>query len=240
MHKENNIPKTINYCWFGGKPLPEEVKKCIESWKKYCPDYEIVEWNEKNYDIYKNFYTETAYKNKQWAFLTDYVRLDVIYSKGGVYLDTDVELLKPLDPLLNNTCYVGMEQPGLVNTGLGFGAIQNHPFVLANKKYYENKQNFLDKNGKFKKIICVKITTGLLKERGLEGKNQIQKVEDVVVYPVDYFCPKKMGTNKVTITENTVSIHHYDASWKSNSRVVRKIGYYMIPVKQFIKRIVKK
>lgn len=232
------IPKKIHYCWFGGKQLPLEAKKCIDSWKKYCPDYEIVEWNEKNYNINKNEYTKTTYNNKKWAFLTDYVRLDVIYNEGGIYLDTDVELLKPLDDLLDCECYMGMEQPGTVATGLGFGAVKHNKFIKKNKEFYEKIENFMNKDNGFKNVICVKITTNLLEQQGLRKENTLQIIDDVIVYPTDYFCPLKMGTNKLKITNNTYSIHHYTASWKSNNRIIRKIGYYLIPIKQMLRKTI--
>ena len=103
------IPKKIHYCWVGGNSKPPLVKKCIQSWKKYCPDYEIIEWNESNYDISKNIYMKQAYEAKKWAFVTDYMRLDIIYEHGGIYLDTDVELIKNIDDLLSNEAFAGIE-----------------------------------------------------------------------------------------------------------------------------------
>ncbi len=232
------IPKKIHYCWFGGKELPNEAKKCIESWKKYCPDYEIIQWNENNYDINKNQYVKYTYENKKYAFLTDYVRLDVIYNEGGIYLDTDVELLKPLDELLNCDGYMGMEQVGKVATGLGFGAKKGNPIIKENKEYYETYDP-RDKNGNFRKIICVEVTSKLLKEKGMKEINEIQNINGMIIYTIEYFCPKVMGTNKLKITQNTYSIHHYTASWKSNNKIIRKIGYYLIPTKQFIKKVLK-
>lgn len=233
------IPKKIHYCWFGGKELPKDIKKNINSWKKYCPDYEIIEWNEKNYDVSKNEYVKLTYNNKKFAFLSDYVRLDVIYNEGGIYLDTDVELIKNLDDILDCEGYIGMEEIGTVNTGQGFGAVKNHPFIKENKLYYENN-NFIDSNGKFKKVICVKITTDILIKHGLLKENKIQEVANMKVFPVEYFCPLKLGTNKLTITKNTYSIHHFASSWKSNNIFFRKIGYYLIPIKKIIKKIIKK
>ena len=231
------IPKKIHYCWFGGNPLPEDIKRYIESWKKYCPDYELIRWDESNYDVHKNTYVEQAYQNKKWAFLTDYARLDIIYEYGGIYLDADVELVHCLDDLLQNSCYMGMEQVGTVATGLGFGAEPMHPFLRENMKPYE-EQNFIQEDGTFKPPICVKVTTNLLKEKGLAVENKIQKIQNVTVYPTDYFCPLKMGTNKLTITENTHSIHHYAASWYTGNALVRKIKYYLIPTKIFIKKYI--
>lgn len=230
------IPKIINYCWFGGKEKPSEVIKCINSWKKYCPDYKIIEWNESNYDLNKNEYVKYTYENKKYAFLTDYVRLDIIYENGGIYLDTDVELIKSLDDLLDCECYIGMETIGNINTGQGFGAVARNLFIKENKEFYEH-YNFLDENSQFKKIICVKVTTNILKKYGLKSEDIIQYINNVVVYPVEYFCPLKMGTNKLNITSNTYSIHHFSGSWKSNSKLMRKISYYLIPIKMKIKKI---
>ena len=116
------LPKKIHYCWFGGNELPDLAIKCIESWKKYCPDYEIIEWNETNFDLECCDFVKEAYKAKKWAFVSDYARLKVVYDNGGIYLDTDVELVKSLDILLQEKCYFGEETTGYVATGLGFGA----------------------------------------------------------------------------------------------------------------------
>ena len=123
------IPKKIHYCWFGNNPLPESVQRCIESWKKYCPGYEIIEWNEGNYNINKIPFIEKAYKEKKYAFVSDYARLDIIYNEGGIYLDTDVELIKNIDPLLEHSCFLALESCGAVATGLGFGSIKKHSFI---------------------------------------------------------------------------------------------------------------
>lgn len=233
------IPKKIHYCWFGGNPLPDSALKCINSWQKYCPDYEIIEWNENNYDVNKIPYTKYCYENKKFAFLTDYVRLDIIYNEGGIYLDTDVELVKNLDDLLDSKCYIGMEQVGTINTGQGFGAEKYNEFIKENKEYYE-KTSFLDDDGSFKRTICVEITTNILQKYGLKKENVKQTIRGVEIYPTDYFCPKKMGTNRIHISKNTYSIHHFEGSWKSQNKIVRKIEYRLIPIKQFIKKILKK
>ena len=231
------IPKRIHYCWFGGNPLPEDVQQYIASWKKHCPDYEIIRWDESNYDVKKNDYVRAAYENKKWAFLTDYVRLDVVYEYGGIYLDTDVELIKSMDDLLVHDCFMGMEQVGTVATGLGFGAVAGHAFLAQNKAIYESK-SFVRENGEFKPEICVKITTGLLREHGLVAENRIQNVAGVAIYPTDYFCPLVMGTNKLMITERTFSIHHYAASWYTGNALVKKIKYRLIPLKIFVKKYI--
>ena len=231
------IPRRIHYCWFGGSPMPEAAVRCVESWKKYCPDYEIIRWDESNYDVQKNAYVRRAYESKRWAFLTDYVRLDVVYRYGGIYLDTDVELIRGLDELLDCECYMGMEQAGSVNTGLGFGAVAGHPFLAENKRVYE-ENDFVRSDGTFKPEICVRITTGLLREQGLTKEDRLQHTGGVTIYPVSCFCPLKMGTNRMAITEQTYSIHHYAASWYTGNAVVRRIKYYLIPVKIFVKKYI--
>lgn len=228
------LPKRIHYCWFGGNKKPKLVKKCIESWKKFCPNYEIIEWNESNYDINKNLYVKTAYENKKWAFLTDYVRLDVIYNYGGIYLDTDVEMIKSLDELLNNNCYMGMEQIADVATGLGFGAIKNHWFIKENKEFYENENNFIDENKNFKQIICVNVTTDLLKKKGLKNENKIQKIDDIIIYPPEYLCGYDIKNDCISISDNTYTIHHYNASWMNKSEQKK------IKIKKFIFKIIDK
>ena len=218
------IEKKIHYCWFGGKELSELAKKCIESWKRYCPDYEIIEWNETNYDLNKNEYVKYTYENKLYAFLTDYVRLDVICKEGGIYLDTDVELLKPIDDLLDCKAFMGLEAIGQVATGLIFGALKNHPFIKENKKYYEN-QPFLDKQGNFKRINCVSITTNLLRKYGFQDKDEIQKIKDVIIYPIEYFSPLDYASNILNVTKKTYSIHWYSGAWLNlKDKIKQKCG----------------
>lgn len=137
-----SIPKKIHYCWFGRNPLPESAKKCIESWKKYCPAYEIIEWNEDNFDLTENRYAREAYEQKKWAFVSDYARLKIVYEQGGIYMDVDVELIKPLDELTELDGYMGFEKEidgqMWIATGLGFGARAGHPIVGALLKDYED------------------------------------------------------------------------------------------------------
>lgn len=229
------IPKIIHYCWFGNSELPDIVKDCISSWKKYCPEYEIKRWDESNYDVSKNAYTRAAYKNKKWAFLTDYVRLDVLYNEGGVYMDTDVKLIRSLDPLIDKGPFMSFEKRGRVNTGVGFACEAGNPIVKENKDYYENNL-FVDENGNFKPEICVKITTKILIKHGLNyTENVVQKVDGLIVYSSDYFSPKKLGTEKITLTSNTYGIHLFASSWYKGSKISRKMKYHLIPLKEFIK-----
>lgn len=201
------IPKIIHYCWFGNTPLPDEALKCINSWRKFCPDYKIIEWNESNYDINKIPYVKEAYSEKKFAFVTDVARLDIIYNEGGLYLDTDVEILKSFDDLLVHKAFMGMETIGRVNTGLGFGAERHNSFVKSNLDLY-NKVIFGDM------MTCVSYTTKLLVDLGLQKINELQIIDELVILPTDYLCPLSLESMKLNITNNTYSIHHYDMSWK--------------------------
>ncbi len=214
------IPKVIHYCWFGGNPLPESAIKCIESWKKFCPDYEIKQWSEENYDINKIQYVKEAYQEKKYAFVTDVARLDIIYHEGGIYLDTDVEIIKSLDQLLDNSLYLGMETTGRVNTGLGFGAEPKHKFVKDNLNLYADIP-FVSN------ITCVTYTTNMLKRYGLRNRNELQQLETILVLPTEYLCPLIFETNRLKITENTYSIHHYDMSWKDKKDYLLKLKIKM-------------
>lgn len=203
-----SIPKVIHYCWFGGNPLPKSAKKCIRSWKKYCPDYEIIRWDESNFDVNCNAYCKFCYENKKWAFLTDYIRLKVVYDNGGVYLDTDVELIKSLDDLIKNGAYMGFQDNREIATGLGFAAPKYHKFIGENMRYYEDLANFTSLRA------CPIITTELLAPYGLkENDGSIQKVAEMNIFPTEYLCPKNMYSGLLEKTENTYSIHHFDASW---------------------------
>lgn len=211
------IPKKIHYCWFGGNPLPELAIKCIESWKKYFPDYEIVEWNEKNYNVEEKCdYIREAYGAKKWAFVSDYARYDILYQYGGVYFDTDVEVIKSMEEVIKNGSFMGFEYSKnkkiKVAPGLGMGSLPKQKFYKEILDYY-NKIHFLNKDGSYNQITIVEYTTDLLKKYGLIENNIIQKVEDVVIYPTEYFCPLNYETGKILITDKTVSIHHYTSSW---------------------------
>lgn len=229
------IPKVIHYCWFGESELPKTAKECIESWRKMCPNYEIKKWDESNYDVNKNDYTRLAYKNKKWAFLTDYARLDILSKEGGTYLDTDVKLIKSITPLIENGAFMSFEQQGRVNTGIGFACEPKNPIVMENKEYYE-KKHFIKRNGEFNPEICVKITTKILIKHGLKYKNNsLQRLDGITVYPSTYFSPKKMGTNKIVLSKNTYGIHLFASSWYSGPKFVKLINYYLIGVKEFVK-----
>ena len=209
------IPKVIHYCWFGRNPKPASVKRCIESWKKYCPDYKIIEWTEDNFDIERNLYCKQAYDAKKWAFATDYARLWIIYQYGGLYLDTDVEIIRPWDTLLTHECFIG-RQPGFqVNTGAGFGAVAGHPVIKRILDDYENIP-FIKSDGEMDLWTCPHRNSQWLFDHGMRHDDSYQEVEGVAIYPIEYFSPKDAYTRGTKVTKNTYSIHHCDGTWNPN------------------------
>lgn len=221
------IPKKIHYCWFGGNPKSQKELDCIASWKKYCPDYEFIEWNEKNFDVNMCQYASDAYKEKKWSFVSDYARIFVIYHYGGIYLDTDVELVKNLDNLLNEKMYCGfeardpfMDTHGIeyeesVNFGLGYGAEAGHPILKELLDLYET-MSFYREDGSLNLLACPHYQTEVLKRFGLVPNRQFQRLENCVVFPEDYFSPKSYYSGRIVQTPNTISIHHFTASWTSS------------------------
>ena len=208
-----SIPKTLHYCWFGGKPKPPSVRRCLASWRRFCPDYEIIEWNEQRFDVNAALYTRQAYAAGRWAFVTDYARLKIVYEQGGIYLDTDVELLRPLDELLQYDAFFGFQQNGEVATGLGFGACKGHPALRALLEDYEGVP-FLAADGTPNAMPCPTRNTKVLERLGVRADGKRQSVGGMEFFPPEYFCPIDYRTRRCTLTPNTYSIHHYDASWK--------------------------
>lgn len=208
------IPKTIHYCWFGKNPKSKLIKKCIRTWKAKCPDYNIVEWNEDNYDLSSSpLYVRQAYEAKKWAFVTDYVRLQVVYEHGGIYLDTDVEVIRNLDSLLENRAYFGFETKNTVNTGIGFGAEKGAPILLALMQVYCDIP-FVDASGRFDVTPCPERNTAVLQEHGLHADGSEQLLDGYIhVYPKSFFCPKDYKSGETILTADTFTIHHFDASW---------------------------
>jgi hypothetical protein len=216
MKEESNlIPKIIHYCWFGGNPLPELAQKCISSWKKFFPDYEIKEWNEQNYDVNKILYTKQAYEAKKYAFVSDYARFDILYQYGGLYFDTDVEVIKPMDEILKRGAFAGVERTGdasSLNAGLGLASPAASPIYKEILDSYKDT-SFLNEDGTQNLTTVVTRVSDIFKNHGLKDIDEIQTVAGVTVYPVDYFCPKDYITGKMNITQNTHTIHWYDGSW---------------------------
>ena len=222
------IPKKIHYCWFGGNELPESARKCIDSWKKYFPEYEIVQWNEDNYNVRKNEYIRGAYESQKYAFVSDYVRFDVLYRYGGLYFDTDVEVICSFDDILKNGSYMGCEIDGnkgsdisiLVNPGLGMAAPSRLELYKDILDYYD-KQNFYDSNGNINTTTVVTRTTQILLEKGLKNIPEIQQVGQITIYPKEYFNPRNNNTGTLQKTNNTHSIHWYAQSWVSTKERLR-------------------
>ena len=205
------IPKVIHYCWFGGNPLPEDAKKCLASWKKHCPEYEIIEWNESNFDVNSNCYIKEAYEAKKYAFVTDYVRLFVMYEYGGIYMDTDVELVKNLDDFLIFRAFSGFESSNSIPTGIM--ASEKHFKLFGDLlKYYENK-HFLNDDGSYDTTTNTVTITQMCKKYGLVLNNKYQVIDGFALYPNDYFCPLENETGVLKKTENTVAIHWFAKSW---------------------------
>lgn len=242
------IPKVIHYCWFGGNPLPKDAKRCIESWKKFCPDYQIIEWNESNFDYTDNLYAKQAMECKRWAFVSDYARLKIVYEQGGIYLNTDVELIRPLDDLLDYEAFFGFEnnrekQEREVATGLGFGAQKGNAVVKAMLEDYKNI-SFLRESGTHDITPCPERNTDTLIRLGLRPDGTRQTVAGAEIFPAEYFCPIEYQSGRKCVTRNTYSIHRYTASWmkkgeKIDCTVKKYIGndlYYRVyrPMRKWI------
>lgn len=214
------IPKIIHYCWFGGNPLPSLALKCIESWKKCCSEFSIKEWNENNFDINFNTYTKEAHKTKKWAFVSDVARLYAVYTEGGVYLDTDVEIIKPLDNFLNDHMFLGFESDNLLATGLGFGAEKNFYMIKKMIDIYNNI-SFIKSDGELNTTPCPVYNTDCMKQEGFIINNTKQTMNGITLYPTEYLCPKNWETGEVNFTLNTHTIHHFLASWLSEEEKKR-------------------
>lgn len=218
------IPKVIHYCWFGRNPLPSLAIKCIESWRKYLPDYEIKEWNEDNFDVNIIPYTQEAYQVGKYAFVSDYARFWILYKYGGLYFDTDVEVIKPMDDIIARGPFMGCEKD-VSDTSVASVA----PGLGLYKEILEmySKLSFVNKDGTYNQKTIVQYTTEILCEYGLKEGNEIQECAGVWIYPKEYFCPLDQ-TLTLHITSNTRSIHHYDSSWLSpQKRIIKKIKRFL-------------
>lgn len=212
------IPKKIHYCWFGRNPLPESALRCIASWRKFFPDYEIIEWNEDNFDVYSIPYTTQAYEAKKYAFVSDYARFKILHEHGGIYFDTDVEVTKSFDDILANGPFMGIEidvsssTKISVNPGLGLASYPKHPLYAETIRFYST-HNFNLPNGSLNPYAVVRITTDILLRHGLKQIPGIQTVGDIIIYPSDYFNPLDDATGRLKTTTNTHSIHWYSKTW---------------------------
>lgn len=214
------IPKVIHYCWFGRKPLPSSARRCIRSWKKYFPDYEIKEWNEDNFDVNAVPYIKEAYAMRRYAFVSDYARFWILFKHGGIYFDTDVEVIRPMDDIIEKGSFMGCETeakediPLYVAPGLGIGCEAGNPLYMDLLSIYDGL-HFCDSSGKENLKTIVQYTTERLSSSGLRQVNEIQCLENVNIYPKEYFNPFDYESGKFVLTQNTRTIHYFAGSWKT-------------------------
>lgn len=235
------IPKKIHYCWFGNSELPDLAKKCIDSWRLFLPDYQIIEWNESHFDVHQIPYTSEAYQARKYAFVSDYARFKILYNHGGLYFDTDVEVIQNMDKIIEKGAFMGLEK----NTsetfacapGLGMGAPAQHPFYKDVLDMYHSLE-FDPKNLK----TVVEHTSELMLKQGLELKRGIIEFRGIHIYPPEYFCPKIYEKAKIKLSPNTYTIHHYAGSWMSKKqRWMNSIRYlFGDKVFEYIWRLFKK
>ena len=206
------IPRKLHYMWLGGKAIPDNLQKCMDSWKRFCPDYEIVRWDETNYDIDKHPYMKQAYEHRMFGFVPDYARVDILCQHGGIYLDTDVEIKRPLSDLLYQEAFCGVEKWQTLNLGGLSGCI---PGQRAMKLLLEarNKINFIRLDSSLNKLTCGFYDTKVLIDHGYVLNGTIQKIEGMNVYTSDYFHPYDYMSGRTECTDDTFSIHHFNGGW---------------------------
>lgn len=215
------IPKKIHYCWFSHNPMPKHLEKCIDTWKRYCPDYEIIRWDETNYDISKYLYMKQAYEKKMWGFVPEIARLDILYHHGGIYLDSDVEVLRNLDELLYQPAFCGVEKWGSVDIGGGAGAEPFHPMIKAMLDYRKDIP-FLYEDGSMNLDTCGCYETVPLIQRGLKINDVTQCIGEMTVYSSEHFHPFDYMSGDLTITEKTYSIHHFNGGWLNEEAIAQR------------------
>lgn len=205
------IPKLIHYCWFGNNPKPDEILGYIDTWKRCCVDYEIKEWNESNFDIRCNKYVEEAYEQKKWAFVADYVRLYAIYNYGGIYMDSDVEILKCLDSYLEYDGFTGFETADHPLTGI-MGCAKGNLFIKEVMDTYETR-HFVLPDGNLDLTVNIVPFKEMCIRHGYQMNNKLQIIDGFAIFPTDVFCPFDFLLRQFNITENTVALHHFAGSW---------------------------
>ena len=208
------IPKIIHYCWFGRGQMPALAEKCLASWSKYLPEYKVMVWNEDTFDIDAHPYTREAYQARKFAFITDYVRLWALKEHGGVYMDTDVEVIRPLDEFLDNPAFSGFEDETHIPTGIR--ASEKIGQWVSEQLAYYNDRHFIKDDGSLDTTTNVTIMCDNMSKEGFVLKNSRQNFKGIIeIYPKDYFCPKSYRTGKIHLTPNTHTIHHFAGSWHS-------------------------
>ena len=217
------IPKVLHYCWFGKNPLPDLEKKCIDSWKKFCPDYQIMKWDESNFDVTSNEYIKAAYKNKKYAFVADYARFVVLRKFGGIYMDTDVEIIRAFpEELLFNHVFIGREEVDRINPGLIIGAEPDATFCKDMIEMYDG-QSFYNSDGSLNCVTIVDYTSMYLSKKGWIPENKNQIIESIMLYTPEFFCPKSIKTGVTKISNKSLTIHHFNGSWFSEDEKKRTI-----------------
>lgn len=215
------IPKVIHYCWFGKQQKSELIKSCIESWRRYCPEYKFMEWSEVNFDFNINNYVKDAYTLKKWAFVSDYVRLYALHNFGGIYLDTDVEILKSFDDLLELRAFTCFQKMSMTLSTSIIGSQKENSIIKEFLDYYENRSLY-DTSGKVDLTPNPYPFTAICKKYGLQLKDKKQILNEITIFPHDYFCPYNPSNGQLEITNNTYAIHYFNATWMSDKQKRRR------------------
>lgn len=224
-----NIPKIIHYCWFGGKEKPSKIQKCIDSWHKYLNDYEFIEWNESNFNINCNKYVKQAYENKKFAYVSDYARINALYQYGGIYMDTDVMVYKSFDDLLDNKCILGFEEENYIATSF-MASIPKHDLIKEFIDRYEGIE-FYNEDNSLDLTTNVQRLTDILENKGLIRNDKYQQIEDISIYPQEYFSPYDYGNCIRKNTENTYCEHLFLVSWLPwTTKVKKAVKKIIIPI----------
>ncbi len=214
--------KTIHYFWFGGAEKGKVIEKCIASWKKFFPDFEIKEWNESNFDIRQNKYISQAYDAKKYAFVSDFARFQVLYDQGGLYFDTDVEVIKPFYEFFESDAFAAFETDEFVAPGLVLWARDPGNEILSEILQTYSELDFIKPDGSYNTVTICKYFTALLQKHGLKNDNgTVQKIGSFSVFPREYFCPFDDLTGVMNKTENTCAIHWYAKSWMNKKDIIR-------------------
>ena len=211
-----SIPKTIHYCWMSGDPYPDDIQRCIESWNEKLPEYQIKLWDKNNFDCSRWRYAEQALQRKKYAFVSDIVRLYALYTEGGMYLDSDIEVIKSFDDLLGNRAFSGIESGGRVAAWL-MASEAGNPLFKELLEYYDDR-SFVDDNGNMDMTPNTIPMTRIMSAYGMKPENRLQELDEITIFPEEYFCPKNPWTGKVTITENTYAMHLFAGAWNDTAK----------------------